>query len=255
MTHFFSSGPLTLSPIGAHLTSVDSPSGELLFLSSKAIFEEGTAIRGGVPLIAPWFGTLLGDKPSHGWARTSTWEVMDGGKLSADLEKDGLILQTDIWPTPEGFEMTLGLSNHTTETTQVQLAFHPYFRVGDITRTTVRGAEDLPVLNRLNDETTTQEGAISFTGEYDRVVLGTPTMLIDDGSRRIEVSGRGHDATVVWNPGAERAAEIDDLGEGEWQEFLCVEPALLGPDLKGVAVEPGGSVSIGMVVKISEQVQ
>lgn len=253
MTDLITSGPLTVSPIGAHLTSAEFPSGDILFLSSTARFEEGSAIRGGVPLIAPWFGTLLDKQPSHGWARTSTWEVMDGEKISAGLEKDGFELQVDIWRTDEGFEMTLGLTNQTDNTEKVQLAFHPYFRVGDIEATTISGAEGMPILDRLTEETSTQEGAISFAGEYDRVVLGEPTMLIHDHTRTIEVTGRGHDATVVWNPAAERAAQLDDLGEGEWRNFVCVEPALLGPDLKGVDVEPGGSVSIGMVVKISEK--
>lgn len=252
MTDFITSGPLTVSPIGAHLISAEFPTGDILFLSSKAKFEEGSAIRGGVPLIAPWFGTLLDKQPSHGWARTTVWEVMDGEKVSAGLEKDGFELQVDIWRTDEGFEMTMGLGNQTDNTEKVQLAFHPYFRVGDIAETTVSGAEGLEVLDRLTDETATQEGVISFAGEYDRVVLGEPIMVINDGSRTIEVTGRGHDAMVVWNPAAERAAQFDDLGEDEWRNFVCVEPALLGTDLQGVDVEPGGSVSIGMVVKVSE---
>ncbi len=253
MTDFITSGPLTVSPIGAHLTSVDSPSGEILFLSENSRFGEGNAIRGGVPIVAPWFGTLLGKEPQHGWSRSTEWEIMDGEKISAGLLRDGLELQLDIWRTDEGFEMNLGLTNKSEATERVQLAFHPYFRVADVEKTTVSGADGFEVLDRLTDETGTQKGAISFEAQFDRVVLGTPTMLIDDGSRTIEVIGRGHDSTVVWNPAAEKAALLDDLGDDEWRNFLCVEPALLGPDQKGVEVEPGASVSIGMEVRVTDK--
>lgn len=251
MTDLITSGPFTLSPVGAHLTSVDFDSGDVLFLSSRSKFGEGNAIRGGVPLVAPWFGTLLGKEPQHGWARTTEWEVMEGDKISAGLVHEGLELQLTLWRTELGFEMNLGLTNKSDKTETVQLAFHPYFRVADAEKTTVTGAEGTEILDRLTDEITTQDGPITFDGLYDRVVLGSPEMLIDDGSRTIEVIGRGHDATVVWNPGAEKGDSFDDLGNGEWRDFVCVEPALLGQDLKGVEVEPGDSISIGMEVKVT----
>lgn len=255
MTELITSGPFTLSPVGAHLTSADFDSGEVLFLSSESRFGEGNAIRGGVPLIAPWFGTLLGREPQHGWARTTGWEVMEGEKISAGLVRDGLELQMTLWRTELGFEMNLGLTNKSDRTESVQLAFHPYFRVADVEKTTVTGAEGNTILDRLTDNTATQDGPITFDGLYDRVVLGSPDMLIDDGYRTIEVIGRGHDATVVWNPGAEKGASFDDLGDDEWRNFVCVEPALLGEDLKGVEVEPGDSISIGMEVKVTTRNQ
>ena len=44
-------------------------------MSSKSLFEPGKAIRGGVPLIFPWFGADAADKslPAHGFARTQPW--------------------------------------------------------------------------------------------------------------------------------------------------------------------------------------
>mgnify|MGYP000488705201 CR=1 FL=1 len=51
----------------------------VFWLSDKAIFEEGTAIRGGVPLCWPWFGpyqALNGETAgNHGFARQRTWKV------------------------------------------------------------------------------------------------------------------------------------------------------------------------------------
>src|SRR5436190_10265221 len=56
----------------------------LLFTSQCSGFASGQAIRGGVPIIFPWFGARESG-PAHGFARLSDWElyeaitVPDGG--------------------------------------------------------------------------------------------------------------------------------------------------------------------------------
>src|SRR5271166_7033945 len=63
---------------GAHVTSW-MPAGreEVLFLSSQSRFEDGRAIRGGVPICFPWFGGKADDPsaPAHGFVRTTTWQL------------------------------------------------------------------------------------------------------------------------------------------------------------------------------------
>ncbi len=63
---------------GAHVTSWQ-PSGkdEVLFLSSQTRWEDGRAIRGGVPICFPWFGNKADDPkaPAHGFVRTKTWRL------------------------------------------------------------------------------------------------------------------------------------------------------------------------------------
>src|SRR5436189_220987 len=61
---------------GAHVTHFQK-NGEppLLFLSRKSHFAPGKAIRGGVPICFPWFGNREGE-PSHGFARTTEWELV-----------------------------------------------------------------------------------------------------------------------------------------------------------------------------------
>jgi glucose-6-phosphate 1-epimerase len=34
---------------------------------------------------------------------------------------------------------------------------------------------------------------------------------------------------VVWNPGAADAAALPDMEDAEYQRFVCIEPAMLGP--------------------------
>lgn len=59
---------------GGHVTSWIPAGGEdVLWTSPTAHYAEGASIRGGIPLIGPWFG--LGRygtaRPSHGWPRSS----------------------------------------------------------------------------------------------------------------------------------------------------------------------------------------
>src|SRR5882724_6678497 len=63
---------------GAHVTHY-RPAGQppLLFTSEQSKFAPGKAIRGGVPVIFPWFGAFPDKKdlPMHGFARTTEWEI------------------------------------------------------------------------------------------------------------------------------------------------------------------------------------
>jgi glucose-6-phosphate 1-epimerase len=58
---------------GAHVTH-HCPAGQrpLLFLSERSRFAAGKPIRGGVPVIFPWFGARVdhSEAPDHGFART-----------------------------------------------------------------------------------------------------------------------------------------------------------------------------------------
>src|SRR6267378_7280199 len=62
---------------GAHVTHFkkkDEP--PLLFLSQCSRFAENEPIRGGIPIIFPWFGPREG-LPQHGFARLKTWGLKE----------------------------------------------------------------------------------------------------------------------------------------------------------------------------------
>jgi len=71
---------------GAHLTHW-TPRGQrpMLFVSPKSLFAPGKVIRGGVPIIFPWFGPRSDGKPGpqHGFARSTEWTV-EGTSLRDD---------------------------------------------------------------------------------------------------------------------------------------------------------------------------
>src|SRR5271163_3621630 len=64
---------------GAQVTSW-RPAGadEVLFLSVQSRFEDGKAIRGGIPICFPWFRGKADDAkaPAHGVVRTKEWELI-----------------------------------------------------------------------------------------------------------------------------------------------------------------------------------
>lgn len=248
MSEIIAAGPLRYTPHGAHLTAADTPLGDLLYLSTSARFDEGESIRGGVPVIAPWFNDLLGHAPAHGWARRSEWQVdeVEGG-FDANLTWRGLELVLTTRSTADGFAQTLTLTNLGQRAATVQLAFHPYFLVSDVTRISVEGAAEAP---------------ISFDGSlYDEFFAVAPTRdlatespvhIIDEGAGRIiSVYGYGSDHTVVWNPGKEKAATMSDVGPDEWRQFVCVEPAKLGAGRGGITLPPGAGATLGMLVGVS----
>src|SRR5580692_9674323 len=68
---------------GAHVASFQNKNeASLLFLSEESRFEEGEPIRGGIPVILPWFGPKEGEK-AHGFAGVKNWELTDA-KVTAD---------------------------------------------------------------------------------------------------------------------------------------------------------------------------
>src|ERR1700728_3044729 len=76
------SGELYLQ--GAQVTAWRPAGAEpVIFLSSHAILAPGKAIRGGIPVIFPWFGPHPTDPkaPQHGIVRIAPWRV---DKVEAD---------------------------------------------------------------------------------------------------------------------------------------------------------------------------
>ena len=91
---------------------------------------------------------------------------------------------------------------------------------------------------------------LRFAGLTNRVYPGTrDACVIHDPVRRRDIVVRksGSDSTVVWNPWAERAREMTDMGDDEWIGMVCVEPANVGADARTLG--PGESHTMTVVVE------
>src|SRR5258707_862939 len=107
-----------LTPHGGQLCEW-TPAGQsapAIFLSPRAVFAAGKAIRGGVPVCFPWFAAHPTDptKPAHGFARTRAWEIGDVTRDAAGDSRVVLRLAADaetraLWNADFAATLTLTL--------------------------------------------------------------------------------------------------------------------------------------------------
>jgi len=224
---------------GAHVTQFQRH-GEppLLFLSQCSRFEDGTPIRGGIPIIFPWFGKPA-DKPGqHGIARIREWEL----KEVVSPADGSVILRLSLPEQPEAagctveYVVTVGnalsaeliVVNQSAGGITFENCLHTYFTVGDINATSVTGLKGVDYLDALENRRRKTEvnEAIRFTGEVDRIYLNTPHLveIRDESLRRVIQVEKEHSlSTVVWNPWIAKAKAMSDYGDDEYQRMVCVE--------------------------------
>jgi len=243
MTHGGGLATVELYLNGATVVSWKVAQQELLFVSPKSVYTAGKAIRGGIPIVFPQFGP--GKLPQHGFARNKMWRhgVTTLNKATGDVTSTFHLSQDDetlaVWP--HKFELTLTLvlksSSLSQQLTVVNTDSHPfefttllhtYFSVQHINQTHVTGLKDLSYLDKPNggELVLERDSSITFTGEVDRVYLdgGSRDIVISDGGNAdILVKSRGFADIVVWNPAAEKAKGMNDLGQENYQHFVCVE--------------------------------
>ena len=228
------------------------PMGEdVLFLSANV--GDRQIAHGGVPVVFPQFGG--GELPQHGFARTSDWVI---GERSADGDGSSVAAMSlraspatrQLWPHEfqldlvvalgEMLTMTLRATNHDPEPLTFTVGLHTYFRVSDVRRTAIGGLSGLAYRDKTRDFAEFVDTAPTLVpkGETDRVYLGAPPIVrISDGERVIRVGASGFANVVVWNPGPAGDARFGFV-EGEWTEFVCVEPATITTP---VVLEPGAT--------------
>ena len=160
----------------------------VLFMSQLSRFNEGSPIRGGIPIIFPWFGPREG-QPAHGFARTQTWELRE----VAQTPSGGVSLRLSLPDSPSAalfqkfsadFLVTIG------KTLEAELivanlspdqdftfenCLHTYFAVGDISAVSVTGLKGVDYLDQTENFTRKTERAehIKISQETDRIYLNT----------------------------------------------------------------------------------
>jgi len=241
---------------GAHVTSFKGSDGqELIFMSTKAIFQQGKAVRGGIPICWPQFGP--GELVQHGFARTSQWiiadsRVTDGGNsvsvtlLLADSEET-----RKLWPHSfvtelmltilgEKLLMELRVTNKNKEKSfAFTTALHTYFKVQSIHSTSIHELKGITYIDKVSGGKKIEEmtDSVTLSGETDRVYLNVPRdVKISDKKREILLIRKNFPDCVVWNLWAEKAKAMADMGDDDWLEFVCVESAAVG---EPVSLKPG----------------
>lgn len=259
---------ITVYEQGAHLSSWKTKDGkEHLYLSPNAIFADRTALRGGVPLIFPQFGSYGPMLPSHGFARIRPWHVEDAesGKATfslrvplCELLPEGCSL-TDAPQNAVNLLYTITFSNSelklrmkVTNTSEeqsapFQFAFHTYFAVSDIAQTVINGVNRSPFIDngkaRGNPDTppSPPEPLWIIRGEHDRIYPNQGcAIVVQDlvAKTAMQIASPNLRDVCVWNPGAAKCAALKDMPADGFQRFVCVEH---GNMLKKVVVAPCSS--------------
>jgi glucose-6-phosphate 1-epimerase len=250
---------------GAHVTGFQTRGQPpILFMSQCSRFARNQSIRGGVPLILPWFGPREGE-PAHGFARLVDWTLHE----TTALPEGGATLRFSLpetnaaamWPSftanyvvtvADKLTLELIVTNASRDRQFIfENCLHSYFHVGDIAQVSIVGLKGVGYLDKAENyapKTETAE-AITISGEVDRTYLDTAgTVEIRDPSlrRKIFVEKSGSNSTVVWNPWIAKSQQMPDFGDDEYTQMVCVESGNVGRNR--IALAPGRSSLLRVVL-------
>jgi len=250
---------------GAHVTNFKKHNEPpILFLSQCSRFEENQPIRGGIPVIFPWFGPREG-MAAHGFARIKPWEIKEivpasDGSLSVRFRLPNYP-EAAIYPpfaaeyvvtVNESLTLELIVTNNSTDAgLEFEECLHTYFAVEDIAATSITGLKGHSYLDKVANFAKKKETneAIRVTSEVDRVYLdASGTVDIHDArlGRVIRVEKNHSASTVVWNPWIAKAQQMPDFGNEEYQRMVCVESGNVNVNKR--TLEPGQSSSLKVVL-------
>lgn len=236
-------GTVLVALLGAQVLSWQSPHGEVLWWGAKADYTPGKPVRGGVPLVFPWFGDHPSDRqlPAHGFARNLTW------RLAAAKAGPELVLAADddattraMWPhafslqlavaLTDRLRLALTITNPGPTAFRCEEALHTYFAVGDVHQASVHGLEGVP----CTEHAAAPEGAwdsrapLRFRAETDRIFQGTPDrveLLAPALHRLVTLTTTNVRSAIVWNPWPAKTARLSGMAADDWQRFCCIESA------------------------------
>ena len=251
---------------GAHVTHFrrrdDAP---LLFLSQCSRFAENQPIRGGIPVIFPWFGPREG-MAQHGFVRNKAWELKEcapapDGSVSVKFSLPEYPEASSFPPFTIEYIVTVNQSltaqlvvknMSPDEVFAFENCLHTYFEVGDISAVSVHGLKGVTYLDKVLNfaEKAESKDSIEFNSEVDRVYLNTTsTIEIQDRNlnRKILIEKQGSVSTVVWNPWITKAQQMPDFGNDEYQRMVCVESGNVSSNI--IRLPPGESSTLA--VKLS----
>lgn len=257
---------------GAHVTHW-APRGQrpVLFLSANSLFVPGKAIRGGVPVIFPWFGPRADGQPgpAHGFARTMEWSIEE-----TRLNNEGAVqIALELSPNSvtrgfgyDGFYARLRLTvgrelvielevrNNAQKTFTYEEALHTYFAIADVHKVSVTGLEGTTYIDKTDGFKRKKfgNGPLQIAKETDEVHLNAAgACVIHDPvwNRRITVDKSGSASTVVWNPWVEKTAGMSDMFPDGWKEMICVETANVADNR--VYLSPGASHKVSASIRVA----
>lgn len=236
---------------------------EVLYVCKGAVYKVGKAIRGGIPVCAPWFGaSSVAGFPAHGAVRIAQWSIVELSNKQVVLELKHSDLEARFADLKLDFKLTVTVEerlNVELETTNVgsapyefSAALHSYFAVEDITRTSIAGFEGTLFYDATNATRDAEQTAVTFSGETDRIYAdgGRTAIIKDSGNgRQIHVEKSGSKSGVIWNPWQDKAKSLADFNDDEYLNMICVEAANARDDIRLLFPDSSHTLSTEIYVK------
>ena len=256
----------TVTLYGGHLVSWQTSDGqERLFCSRESSLDGSRAIRGGVPVIFPQFGAR-GTGMRHGFARVATWQLDSTGEADGAAWAQFVLTQADLpeaiaasWPwaftlrlrvavKAQALELDLSVHNTGEQAFPFSAALHTYFAIDDLSEARIKGLQRVRYSDETPQDALQAEEVLQFSDKLDRIYYQLPGALsLQSGGHTLRLEQQGFTDAVVWNPGAQDAAALPDLADGEQPRFICIEPALIQPDLLAAGAEWTGRQQLSFI--------
>jgi glucose-6-phosphate 1-epimerase len=242
---------------------------EVIFVSSRASFAEGKAIRGGIPICFPWFRAKADDPqaPAHGFVRTKLWNLESvehrGGDATVTMSTKSDAGTQKWWPHNfravlrvtfgAALKLEFTVSNTGPSPFRFEEALHTYHAVGDVHTASVAGLDGATYLdNTDSNREKKQQGSVTIAAATDNAYINNQNaldLLDPQLNRRIHIAKQNSRTTVIWNPWDAAAKKMSDMGEGEWRKMFCAEAANILSD--AVELAPSASHTITATISLA----
>lgn len=253
-----------VSRLGAQVLSWHRGGRDVLWTASKAEYLPGKPVRGGVPLVFPWFGDHPTDAklPAHGFVRNLSWRLAAAtAEPSITLEVGDDATTRAMWPHPFRlrFEVRLGtalqlaltIENCGATAFSCEHALHTYFGVGAVDTASVHGLEGVTCAEFAKEPEVNwdQRAPLRFRAETDRVFQDVPARIelrAPALARTTTLTTSGARSAIVWNPWPNKTARLAQMAADDWRSFVCIESANVKE--RAVTLAPGASHTLALTI-------
>ena len=227
--------------LGGRVISYSVDGEELLWQNKFPPRANEPWVHGGIPLAWPWFGRIGGgDSDIHGYAWRSAFRIVErsGSRVLLSLDTESALLKCEV-ELSNGLSLCAETTNKSEFPYPMSMAFHPYFRVGDLDRVFVEGIDGV---------------SLSITNAVDRCVkfdgaLPERNYRINDPAlgRTICIQAGNSTGVNLWNPGPKVKCPGTIPGDA-WRSFVAVEPFAMGTN-RFLVLKPGANHILRMKVR------
>ena len=231
-----------IATTGAQVLSYHVHGKDVLWTASAPEYLPNKPVRGGVPVVFPWFGDHKTDPqlPAHGFARSLTWQTEANGPATVTFTCQDTEQTRAIWnhafrvaltvSLDEALTLAMVVTNSGDQEFQFEAALHSYFAAGEIHEASVHGLQGVPFVEHAREPEGDWDSnaPIQFRAETDRVFQHVPdelTLRAQTLARTVTLRSNNAGSAIVWNPWPNKTARLSQMRTDDWRSFVCIETA------------------------------